>query len=149
MDKLAYEIIADPSPAVTEPIGRGLSHHNNEVLSDYAYEKIALTAQDSERIIGGLIIELFWDWLHLETLWVDQAYRKNGIASRLLRQAEQVALEKGITKSHVETTSFQALDFYRKHGYVVFGQLDDKPVGHTWYYLKKENLVETSATDGP
>lgn len=38
----------------------------------------------------------------------------------------------------VETLSFQAIGFYLKSGYQVFAQLDDKPPGHTWYYLKKE-----------
>ena len=35
-------------------------------------------------------------------------------------------------------TSFQALPFYQKYGYQVWGQLDDFPPGHTHYYLRKE-----------
>lgn len=77
--------------------------------------------------------------LHIETLWVDGAYRGRDVGSELIRRAERMALSRGITRSHVETTSFQALPFYAKHGYEVFGQFE-KPVGHTWYYLKKENL---------
>jgi hypothetical protein len=46
-----------------------------------------------------------------------------------------------IDNIHLETTSFQALDFYLKNGYEVFGQLEGKPAGHTWYYLKKENIA--------
>jgi GNAT superfamily N-acetyltransferase len=72
---------------------------------------------------------------------VDEAYRHQGVGARLIKMIEETALSKGITKSHLETTSFQALDFYRKQGYVIFGHLDDKPIGHTWYYMKKEVLV--------
>ena len=33
--------------------------------------------------------------------------------------------------------NFQAKDFYIKHGYEVFGVLDDCPKGHKRYYMKK------------
>jgi hypothetical protein len=32
---------------------------------------------------------------------------------------------------------YQALDFYRKYGYTIFGQLDGLPPGHARYYLRK------------
>ncbi len=40
--------------------------------------------------------------------------------------------------------SFQALPFYQKLGYTVFGQLDDLPIGHQMYFLQKA-LVERGA----
>jgi hypothetical protein len=51
---------------------------------------------------------------------------------------EQCAQGKGITNYHLETTSFQALPFYQKQGYEVFGQLPDMPPGHISYFLKKQ-----------
>ena len=51
---------------------------------------------------------------------------------------ESYAIEKDFTKCHLETTSFQALDFYRKNGYEIFGTLNDKPPGHISYFFKKE-----------
>ena len=38
---------------------------------------------------------------------------------------------------HLDTFDFQAKDFYLKHGYEVFGVLDDCPKGHKRYYMKK------------
>ena len=52
---------------------------------------------------------------------------------------EQYAQSKGITHYHLETTSFQALPFYQKQGYEVFGQLPDMPPGHISYFLKKQD----------
>ncbi len=50
---------------------------------------------------------------------------------------EQYARSKGISNFHLETTSFQALPFYQKQGYQVFGELPDMPPGHTTYFLRK------------
>jgi hypothetical protein len=49
-----------------------------------------------------------------------------------------------------DTFSFQALDFYKKHGYVVFAKLNDIPPGHSRYYLKKllEHADRPAATSG-
>ena len=41
---------------------------------------------------------------------------------------------------------FQALSFYQKLGYQIFGQLEDYPVGHTRYFLQKRALDATGGT---
>ena len=45
--------------------------------------------------------------------------------------------EKGCHLIHLDTFDFQAKDFYIKHGYEVFGVLDECPKKHKRYYLKK------------
>ena len=60
-----------------------------------------------------------------------------GWGGRLLATMEQYDGSKGITNVHLETTSFQALPFYQKQGYAVFGELPDMPPGHITYFLKK------------
>jgi len=37
----------------------------------------------------------------------------------------------------IDTMDFQALPFYERHGYSVFGVLDDMPRGHQRFFLKK------------
>jgi hypothetical protein len=39
--------------------------------------------------------------------------------------------------SHLDTFDWQTKEFYLKHGYEVFGVLDDCPPGHKRYYMKK------------
>ena len=51
--------------------------------------------------------------------------------------AEAEAIRRGCKNAHLDTLSFQALDFYKKYGYTVFGQLDGLPPGHSRYYLRK------------
>jgi hypothetical protein len=47
-------------------------------------------------------------------------------------------LQHGFTRARVETTSFQARPFYERLGYEVYGVLDECPVGHTTYFMKKQ-----------
>jgi ribosomal protein S18 acetylase RimI-like enzyme len=133
-----YETLIDPPYDALEPLRRGLDLHNRRFVGDYSYEKLAILAYDSAGdVIGGAEGDLLWDWLHIQTLWVDTKLHGQGIGSGLLRQLEAGAAARGVTRAHLETTSFQARGFYERHGYAVFGVLEGKPAGHTWYYMKK------------
>lgn len=55
---------------------------------------------------------------------------------------EQAALEKGCTFIYLDTFSFQAPAFYEKHGYEVFGTLDNFSEGVKQYFLQKRLVDE-------
>jgi hypothetical protein len=38
---------------------------------------------------------------------------------------------------NLDTMSFQSRPFYEKHGYQVFGVLEDHPLGHNRYFMRK------------
>lgn len=95
-------------------------------------------ADESGTVIAGCIAEVNqWNALHIDALWVSGEYQRRGLGSKLLKEVEAVAAENGCTLSHLSTFDFQAKDFYIKHGYEVFGILDNSPEGHCRYYLKK------------
>jgi len=139
---LNYEMVFDPPKKDLEAIDRGLHEFNLCCLGEaviYDYVQVAIFARDQEdTVIGGIYGDLMWDWLYIQTLWVTPAYRDRGIGTKLLAMAEEAARSRGIYGSHLETTDFQALDFYLKNGYQVFVKLEGKPVGSTWYYIKKK-----------
>jgi GNAT superfamily N-acetyltransferase len=142
MAKLRYETTFNPLPDVFEPINHGLYEYNLSKLGPeitHNYMRVVVSAKgDQGEVVGGLIGEMFWDWLHIETLWVDPNLRGKDVGTQLLHQAEDVAREKGFHHSQLETTSFQARGFYEKNGYQVFAALEGKPPGHTWYYMRKD-----------
>jgi hypothetical protein len=43
-----------------------------------------------------------------------------------------------ISSAFFDTFSFQAPEFYKQHGYRVFGELKDFPPDHTRYYMTKQ-----------
>jgi GNAT superfamily N-acetyltransferase len=89
-------------------------------------------------IIVGINSKMYcWSCLYIDVLWVKEEYRKEGLGSKLLNEVEKNAGEKGCHIIHLDTFDFQAKDFYIKHGYEVFGTLDECPQGHKRYYMKK------------
>ena len=135
------ETVFDPPAESLARLDRGLHEFNLARLGEdtiHRYHRVAVFARDRDgTLIGGIHGELFWDWLHIDTLWVHEAHRGQGIATQLLAQIERTAAAKGFYGSHLETTDFQALGFYLKNGYEIFGELEGKPAGSTWYYIKK------------
>ncbi|MDM5085700.1 GNAT family N-acetyltransferase [Aeromonas rivipollensis] len=116
----------------------GLSGYNQAVAGSHLREQAASFIKDEQgEVLAGILADIKWGWLHIDWLWIDERIRKEGWGGRLLATMEQYAESKGITNVHLETTSFQALPFYQKQGYAVFGELPDMPPGHITYFLKK------------
>ena len=94
--------------------------------------------EEGNIIAGYLAVMYCWKVIYLDALWVDERYRKSGLGSQLLKNLEKFAKAEECTLIHLDTFDFQAKDFYIKHGYDLFGTLEDCPEGHSRYYLKKK-----------
>jgi ribosomal protein S18 acetylase RimI-like enzyme len=133
---ITFHETSDPKDA--EYIQEKLNQYNLRFAPPDNHRALVLAARNQEdNIIAGLVGVTYWGWLHIEILWVDESLRKQGIGEKLLERAEAEALQRGCRYSHLETHTFQALGFYEKHGYQVFGELPDLPGGYTKYFLKK------------
>ena len=75
--------------------------------------------------------------MHIDVLWVHEDFRKKGIGSKLLVEAENEAIRRGCHHVHLDTMSWQAPEFYLNHGYKVIGILPDIPDGNKKYMLQK------------
>ncbi|NTU64122.1 MAG: GNAT family N-acetyltransferase [Chloroflexi bacterium] len=75
---------------------------------------------------------------YIDLLWLKEELRGRGYGHRLLMLAEDEARQRGATHAYMDTFSFQAPDFYQRHGYQVFGELKDFPHGHQRYFLTKQ-----------
>ena len=98
-------------------------------------------AFDGEKLIGGAIGFIQYNWYFLDMLYVDTKYRKKGIATKLITEIEKYSKDKKLTGIRTETWNFQAKGFYEKMGYTVWAQIENCPPGTIDYYLKK-NLSE-------
>ncbi len=70
-------------------------------------------------------------------LWVEEEHRCKGIASALIREAENKARELGCYLAMVGTFDFQAKPFYEHHGYTVNDTMSGVPKGHEHYFMTK------------
>ncbi len=89
-------------------------------------------------VIAGVNSKMYcWNCLYIDVLWVKEDHRKDGLGSKLLKEVEKISRKKGCYLIHLDTFDFQAKDFYMKHGYVIFGTLDQCPKGHKRYFMEK------------
>ncbi|HSB65131.1 MAG TPA: GNAT family N-acetyltransferase [Anaerolineales bacterium] len=89
------------------------------------------------KTIGGIAGDLFGGWIYISLLWVDENNRNRGFGTELVKRLEAEARQLGCSNAHLDTYSFEARPFYERAGYEVFARLDDYPVGHSKYFLKK------------
>ncbi len=74
----------------------------------------------------------------MEIQEVDDNYRGKRVGSQLLGAIETYARQRAIIQLTLTTKSYQALGFYQKKGFDIFGELADMPMrGVTKYYLNK------------
>lgn len=94
---------------------------------------------DNGTVIAGITAKMYeWNCVYVEYFWIDETCRRQGLGSRLLEAMEEDAKRNGAELIHLDTFDFQAKDFYLRHGYEVFGVLEQCPRGHKRYYMKKE-----------
>ena len=89
------------------------------------------------RVIAGADGRTQWDWLYVAHLWVDHGLRGTGTGVRVLAAIEDAARARGCRAAFLDTLAFQAKPFYEKLGYEVFGTLDDYPMGHQRFFMRK------------
>lgn len=108
-----------------------------------------IVGENNSVIAGCVAGGWWWNAVYVDALWVDEKYRGQGLGSMLLKDIEKTAGENNCDLIHLDTFDFQAKDFYIKHGYEVFGVLEDSPEGHCRYYLKKKiKLAQGKGKDG-
>ncbi len=130
---------AAPDPADVRLVQESLREYNLQYAPDDHHQPLAVFLRDAgNAIVGGLLGGTYWGWLHVDILWIREDLRFAGHGQSLLQMAEQEAVRRGCRHAYLETHSFQALPFYEKQGYTVFGQLSDLPEGHIKYFLQKE-----------
>jgi GNAT superfamily N-acetyltransferase len=68
---------------------------------------------------------------------VREDLRGRGLGGRLLATAEIEAARRGCREMHLDTLSYQALDFYHHRGYQTIGELPGWPGQTTRIFLRK------------
>jgi GNAT superfamily N-acetyltransferase len=102
-------------------------------------EKLAILIKDDAGATqGGLYAKISVQWLFVELLVVSEVARGQGLGAKLMNKAEALAREKGCQGIWLDTFSFQAPDFYLRHGFSIFGELKDCPVvGYNRFFIQK------------
>jgi GNAT superfamily N-acetyltransferase len=138
MDDKQMLVTDQPEEAVFLWFEDNINQFNMHVTGYHDYRPLAIVLHDHKgAIIAGLTAFTWGGTLRILVLWIDEAWRRHSFGSHLLAAAEQEALARGCKQSVVDTHSFQAPEFYPKHGYTVCGVIDDYPIGYQQIIFQK------------
>jgi GNAT superfamily N-acetyltransferase len=133
-----------PSVSVERTIGAtrkavlgGLIRYNAEKLGKQRYKRLAISLRERNKIVGGIVGELWTTVLFIQWFWIEQKLRGKNHGTKLMKAIEDEARRLGATRSYVDTMSFQAPGFYRSRGYKEFGSIDGYPGGVTRHWFTK------------
>lgn len=133
------ELTEQISPQDEKAIYQGLLKYNLARLEDRHPRQLGVFLRDEAgEPTAGLIGMTHGNWLSIKYLWVSEPLRRQGIGSVLLKKAESTAAARGCRFAFVDTFSFQAPDFYERHGYRGVFALSEYPLtGKRFYYTKQ------------
>jgi GNAT superfamily N-acetyltransferase len=124
--------------AASRKLWEGLRQFNFEQAGPFRYRREVLCARDGKgRLLGGLIMQSWWQETFVELLWLSAPARGQGIGAKLIVEAERRARRRGSRVIHLSTYSFQAPGFYEAQGYRRFGTCPGAPANERRYYYVK------------
>jgi len=134
---LAFPETRDPQAQAV--ITGGLADYNRETFGRVDSRTLDILVRDdkSGEIVGGLLGRSSLGMFFLDLFYLPAALRRGGLGSRIVAAAEDEARRRRCTRAFVDTVTFQAPDFYEKHGYRRFGEIACPPDGATRIFLTK------------
>ena len=132
------QIDNEVTPADEARVVRALLAFNEARIGPADERPVKFVARDSVgSVVGGILGHTRWRWMYIAKLWVDESARGQGLGTRLMEAAEDLARSRGCTDVSLDTFDYQARPFYEKLGYELFGTLEGYPPGSRQYYLRK------------
>jgi GNAT superfamily N-acetyltransferase len=133
-----------PKISVERTIGKtkkavlgGLIGYNTEKMGKQKYKRFAISLREGDKIVGGIVGEVWSTVLFIQFFWMEQKLRGNGHGTKLIKAIEDEARRFGAARSYLDTMSFQAPGFYRSCGYEEFGSIEGYQGGVTRHWFTK------------
>jgi GNAT superfamily N-acetyltransferase len=134
----AITIVDEPDSALAARLDDEIAAFNFKVTGIHDARDLAGRVHDGNgELMAGV---QGWTWgatCWVERLWVRADARRRGLGTQLLTAVESEARARGCRQLALTTHSFQAPDFYHRHGFDVVGELPDYPVGHASLLMRK------------
>ena len=134
-----------PDAADLAAISNGLDQFNIDVtgIADRRPLAVLIKDPDTLEVLGGVTGRTSLGLLFLDVFFLPEALRGLGLGSQLLQMAEAEGRRRGCRVAVLYTISFQAPDFYKKHGWREFGAIPCNPPGSSRIFLTKDLVPST------
>ena len=126
-------------PQAEAAISGGLAAYNTARFrpSDNTTLDVLVRDDNSGEILGGLLGHTSYRLFFLDLFYLPEGLRGAGLGGRIIVLAEDEARRRGCTAAFVYTVTFQAPEFYERHGYRQFGEIACPPDGATRIFFSK------------
>lgn len=116
-------IIRELTADELKKLDKKLSHYDAQHTKGTLYEMFSIGYVDEKDVvIGGLFAtSTAYDIVYVSTLFVEEAFRGQGIGKKLMLELELQARDKGAKMIRLDTFDWQGKEFYQKLGYEEVG----------------------------
>lgn len=124
----AHLSVGEGDSALDERLSSELDTYNFAAVGRDDLREFTVRVDDGDELVAGAS---GWTWgtcAGIGMVWVADSARREGWGGRLLAAAEDVARERGCRQLLVSSFTFQAPDFYRRHGCTEFARSPGIPV---------------------
>ena len=137
-EPLQIDLTDQPAVDDVDFLDDQINAFNMAAVGAYDARLLAAFVRHSGRgIVAGISGYTWAGFCEIRLLWVHEDLRGQRYGSRLLAMAEQEARARGCRMITLGSYTFQAPDFYQRHGYQIVGTLPACPPGHMHVFLMK------------
>ena len=139
VEGINLEVCANPDAAQLFPIEEGLNNFNDLMtgMSDRQPLAVLIKSKTNGKVLGGMLGRSSLGLLFIDLFYLPPELRRMGVGTEILFRFEEEGRKRGCTAAFLYTISFQAPDFYKKHGWEEFGRIECKPEGTSRIFMKK------------
>ena len=128
-DAMAHKLISDELDRFNEA-HTGITHSTPLA--------ILVREPPNDTLVGGLLGHTSLNLFFVDLFFLPERMRSGGLGSKILRQAETEAVRRNCQQAVLYTIAFQASDFYKSHGYQVFGEILSGPEDEARIFMTKK-----------
>ena len=132
IEKTRIEVTSAESQELADRLDSEMTQSHG--AREEAYISI-LIRQDDDGIIGGLNGLIHWRWLYIRHLWVEQNYRRQGYAKKLISAAKELAYKRNYIGVYIDTFDTNTAHFYENVGFKIYGKIPNFPAGFNRIFL--------------
>ena len=134
------EIATELTPEMVAVVETGLSEYNREKIGyvDACDLPIVFRQAATGKVQGGLLGRTTLGLLFIDLVYLPEEARGRGVGARMLKMAEDEAVARGCTAAVLFTITFQAPEFYERHGYRELGRVEVAPPSATRVCMTKQ-----------
>ena len=130
--------LIDLTEEQAEEIESRLGEFDEKYITYKMDGSIRIGIEEDGKLIAGLdaCITAF-RILYVSTVFVEEAYRRKGYGTKLIREMEKRAAAMGVNTIRLDTFNWQGKDFYEAMGYKAAGFYENTEDGYSEYFFVK------------